>query len=191
MSIASILGVALYALVILACAPAALAARKFPDRPGDLRHWLACAVIFAGLALLRLVEGEDRLRAIARALSRGSGEYAERAIVQVPLAILAALAALAIGWLFWRRWQANRPASRARLVIAARFALLALVPLYGLRLISLHQIDRLLYSGPLRLNWLIEGGLCLVVGAAALLYARKLRRRAVRIIPEKGLSGRP
>lgn len=187
MSLTSLAAIVVYAGVIGLCLMAAHCARLAGALPGalagdrrtaeDRRHWLLGAAIFAGLALFRLVDGEDRVRAIARGAITAAGDYAERTAVQVPLAIGALIAVIVMFWLFARSWQATRRGSRARPVLLSRYALFALVPLYGLRLVSLHQTDWLLYSGPIRINWLLEGAICAVVGGAAGLHAHLSRQR--------------
>ena len=105
---------------------------------------------------------------------------------QLPIAVaILVLGFLVIIW-FGSRWRSLRPGSRGRLVLASRFALFCYVPLYALRLISLHQTDQLLYRGPLPLNWLAEGGICAIVGLTAFLYSRIKRDRFVRIPKVRG-----
>ena len=40
------------------------------------------------------------------------------------------------------------------------------------RIVSLHFVDKLLFSGPLHLNWLLDIGATFVVAFCALTYAR-------------------
>ena len=178
MSGMSQLAVLVYALVTLACLAAVRAAAPQSDRRGDLYHWLACAASFAGLIALRLGQVEDRLRDAGRGWARAAGEYQSRSELQLPVVLLMAALGLAIAYVFLRLWRATRRGSRARLVLCSRFALLGLVPLFGLRLVSLHQIDRVLYAGPLRFNWVIEGAICMVVGGCAALYFLRIRGRS-------------
>ena len=177
MSGMSQLAVLVYALVALACLAAMRAAAPQSDRRGDLYHWLACAGVFVGLLALRLWQVEDRLRDAVRVWARGTGEYQSRAELQLPVALLMAALGLAIVYVFIRLWRERRPGSRARLVLSSRFAVLGLLPLFGLRLVSLHQIDQVLYAGPLRINWMIEGVICIVVSGCAALYFLRIRGR--------------
>lgn len=180
MSSMSLAAIVVYAVVLVPCLLAARTARNFPDRPGDFVHWLAAGSVFAGLAFLRIVSAEDKVRDMVRSYTVNLGEYADRTSFQVP----AVVAILLLGFLFvlWfaNRWRLLRPGSRARLVLAARFALFCYLPLYALRLTSLHQFDQLLYRGPLPLNWVLEGGICALVAVTALLYSRIKRERFVR-----------
>ena len=180
MSLMSQIAVIVYCVVILACVAAMRVAAQHPDRRRDMAHWLAAAAVFAGLAAFRIGQVEERLRDFAREVSQADGVYELRAEVQVPLVILTGLAGLGMMVLFVRLWRRERPGSRARLVLLSRFALLGLVPLFGLRLVSLHQVDYVLYSGPLRINWLIEGAICAAVGGSAAVYTLRKRTRKLR-----------
>lgn len=177
MSQTSLAAIVVYAGVLGICLYAASVARSAGGRQGEVRHWLASAGIFASLAIFRLANGEDRVRALGRGAISAAGELADRAVVQVPLAIGVLLAVIVLAWRFARSWQISRRGSRERPVLLSRYALLALVPLYTLRLVSLHQTDWLLYSGPIRINWLLEGGICLVVAGAAAFHAHLSRQR--------------
>lgn len=180
MSLMSQMAVIGYCVVILACIAAMRVAAQHPDRRRDIANWLVAAVVFAGLAGFRIGQMEDRLREFARGWLRADGVYEIRAELQVPLVGLIVLAALGMLFLFYRLWRRERPASRARLVLLAQFALLGLVPLFALRLVSLHQVDTVLYGGALRLNWLIEGAICLAVGGSAAMYTLRKRTRKLR-----------
>ncbi len=178
MSGMSQLAVLIYGLVVCACLAAMVVAARAADRRSDGLHWLVAAALFAGLIALRLAGFEDRLRDMARGWALVEGGYAGRAVWQVPLVLGIALVGLALAGLFVRQWRRARRGSRARLVLLARFAMLGLVPLYGLRLVSLHQVDMVLYSGPFRINWLLEAAICAAVGGSAVVYAWTRRARA-------------
>ena len=158
-STASIFALFFYGLVILAC----LAAARAPGRGRERRQWLVAALVFALLIALRLLDGEQRLRAIFREIVRNTGGYDQRWALQLPLAVAVAGLGVFLVLRFARRWQAAPRGSRRRLVLLAEAGLWGLVPLYLLRLVSLHAVDAVLYAGPLRLNWIIEGILCLMV----------------------------
>ena len=180
MSLMSQIAVIAYCMIVLACVAAIRVAAQHPDRRSDMTHWLAAAAVFAGLAAFRIGQIEDRLRDFARDASKADGVYELRAEVQVPLVVLAGLVGLGMMFLLVRLWRRERPGSRARLVLLSRFALLGLVPLFGLRLVSLHQVDYVLYSGPVRINWLIEGAICAAVGGSAAVYTLRKRTRKLR-----------
>ena len=178
MSIASLFALMLYACVIAACLAAGRATFTAPARNGDRLHWFAASAVFIGLAAARLVGAEDRIRVALRSAITEAGEYGERAIWQAPLAIAALIAGFVAFILLARGWSRIIPGSRMRYVMIARAGLLVLAGLTVLRLVSFHQTDQLLYSGPIRLNWLGEGVACLLVGVPAALYARMSARRS-------------
>lgn len=169
MSLASVLATMVYALVVFACGAAALAARARGRPARQTAGWLACAAAFAALAMVRLLDVEDRAREVLRRVIRGAGSYEERAFLQLPLVVLT-LAGGLVMLLFAYRLLHRRNADRGRtLVCAALVAVAAFVPLYALRTISWHPVDSVLYSGPVRLNWILDLGLSALVGGAALL----------------------
>mgnify|MGYP000175524734 CR=1 FL=1 len=100
---------------------------------------------------------------------------------QSVLAVAVFLAAMALFALvlrqYLRRDLGRRKSGRARLLLAAQLALLGFLPLLALRVLSWHQTDRLLYDGPVRLNWILELGLALVPMVAAALYVRHSLRQ--------------
>lgn len=55
-------------------------------------------------------------------------------------------------------------------------SVVAMVMLLSLRIISMHQIDQLLY-GPIKLNWLIDIGASLLAMGAEAIYIRVVIRR--------------
>ena len=85
--------------------------------------------------------------------------------------MLTAAAGFALLLLLWVSWPRNSRSQRTRLVRLSQFAVLAFLPLYALRIISLHSVDQILYGGgPVRANWILEVGLCSVVAGCAALY---------------------
>ena len=177
MSNISILACLIYGMIALLClAPAVTGS-------GALRrHWLAAAALMVGLIAMRLAGGEDRIRQAAREMAMQSGNYASRWEFQIPLALGVALAGTALLAGLLRHWRAAPRGSRQRLVIVSRFGMLGLLLLYALRLVSLHQIDAILYAGPLRLNWIFEGFSCLAIALPAFLC---WRQRGGRTAPKR------
>ncbi|MFN3990788.1 MAG: hypothetical protein ACK4IS_11070 [Erythrobacter sp.] len=174
-SILSISAAGLYCLVALACLAAGLGARAAPANRQHLRVWIALAVMFLVLATMRSLGIEEWLRDELRTALRAQGSYQSRRDVQRPIAagFVVLVAVFALSWLLLRR-----PAARARRnmpLLLAGAAAGGMLLLVGLRLISLHQIDVLLY-GPLKLNWFADLGASLVVLGAALVYARQAWR---------------
>ena len=177
MSSPSMLGAVFYALVVLASIFAARTAWRHHHVQirGMAPFWIGSALVFAGLVAARVTLAEDRLRALLRLQLREAGSYDEREAVQLA-ASLAALAIAALFALWWGRgWVRSRGDPIRRMVRLAQLGIAGMVPLWGLRIASLHAVDRLLYSGPLRLNWIIDIGLAATVGLAAVLFVRHIR----------------
>lgn len=166
----------LYLLVVLTALIAWQTAQRHGRSRSHSAHWIIVAIGFAGLMLIRIGELEVAARRWLRGSLESGGLYAERWEFQAPLAGIAICASAALTVYAVRAWPG--PHSRSALLVwISRLALLGFVPLFGLRLVSLHTTDQLLYAGPVRLNWVIDGGLTLASLAAAGLYVANLRRR--------------
>lgn len=174
----SLLGAGLYVVVALACAMAAIATRGAGEARSSPRGWLVIGVFFVLFALMRLLQTEDILRDLLRGLLEWSDAREGRRALQLPLSLLAlAIAGVPAVWLM-RRIKAAGVWSRGSALDWARLATLCMVALIGLRLISLHWVDAVLFSpaiGPLRINWMLDIGLSVAVLLAALAYAEKVR----------------
>ncbi|MGB3166565.1 MAG: hypothetical protein WBA68_07315 [Alteraurantiacibacter sp.] len=92
------------------------------------------------------------------------GLYDGRWGAQAALSILVIVIAAGALWIAWRQWPGWRDRNLAG-VWLARWATLGFAPLMLARLVSWHPLDRLLYTGPVRLNWVSDIGL---TGACAL-----------------------
>ncbi|TIX48984.1 hypothetical protein [Alteraurantiacibacter aquimixticola] len=172
----TVLIVLIYGVVALTClGAAALAAVQHMPKP-DRVLWAVIAIAFALLIVIRLEGVEESLRQWLRGLSRTEGWYANRRQFQMPLALVTVLLAAAAGWLAWHRLRITNSRSR-RAVWVAAMATLGYLPLYALRIVSLHLTDVLLYYGPVKVNWVVDGGLALVVAASAFYYGRRVMRR--------------
>lgn len=176
MSVIDVLGVIFYSAVVMLCFAASRAAQR-ADRPGaDSRVWLYCAAFFTMLALSRIFEFEDVWRAEARQYLVSHAEYAGRRAIQRPLLGLALVGSCALVAGTWYALRRNMNGAR-RYVSLAQIAMIGFVPLFALRMVSFHFMDRLLY-GPLKLNWLLDGGLTALAALSALAYARHVRMAA-------------
>lgn len=175
MATLNLAGIFVYAIVVLLCATAAFSASGSPGQRAQIGGWLFCSAAFAVLALLRLFEIEDRFREALRHFGRAIGGYDDRAVLQVPLVVLTVVGALAIV-LFAYRVLRNGHVGEERHLTLALLALAGFVPLYALRTISWHVADMLLYGGSLRLNWVLDLALTVLVAGSALLFIRKRRR---------------
>ena len=177
MSLMSFAGLAVYAATFIAALSAARRSWLYGRPRAMQRRWLGVASGFVVLFVLRLVNAEDLARTAMRQWMRGHDLYDLRRLIQAPLAIIVLIATAATAYAIWHFWL-RKPATRE--VWLQRIALLALggfVPLFALRLVSLHAIDKLLYSGPLRLNWILDLGLCSVAALCALAFAQIVKRR--------------
>ncbi|MGQ7829919.1 hypothetical protein [Altererythrobacter sp. Z27] len=174
----SLLGAGLYVLVALACIMTALAARGAGEARSGPRGWLVIGACFLLFALMRFLQTEDILGDLLRGLFERFDAREDRQTFQWPLSLLA-LAIVAVSAVrFTRRIRAAGIWSRSATVDWARMATLCMVALIGLRLISLHRVDAILFSpaiGPLRINWMLDIGFSATVLIAALAYAGKLR----------------
>ena len=140
------------------------------------RVWLALAILFLLLIILRGFGIEEWLRDAMRDALRSGGNYAERRSTQSVIASIVLLLVGAAGfWWLYRTTQRLRGRRNLATVIALASGL-AMTFLVLLRLISLHMIDRLLY-GSIKLNWIMDFGTTMAVLAAAIYYVRLVRAR--------------
>lgn len=172
-SMFSLFAAVVYAGVAIACLFAAAFACRYRQPPTHWKTWAAIALVFLLLAAMRSCGLEEVIRQSFRDLLRLEGVYMERRTYQRWLAgavILGVCGLFAFG-LWWRL--RNMRGRRNLAMLAAQASTLAMTMLVGLRFVSLHQIDQLLY-GPLKLNWFADLGASLVTLAAAAIYVRLL-----------------
>lgn len=175
-SIFSLLAVGLYVLVGCACLLAAATAGRHRQPFAHRRTWVLVGLAFGVLALMRIGNVEELVRGLFRTELQLTGSYEQRRVMQRPVAFaVVALVAGLFAWGLWLQWRAAQGRRNMALFVAFA-ALVTLVMLMGLRIVSLHQIDVLLY-GPTKLNWLIDIGASLTVLAAAAFYIRLVSRR--------------
>lgn len=178
-----------YVVVTALCGHAALQVRGLGDYPGRqkaISSWALCGTLFLILSVMRALNLEEVLRDLLRESLLLAGDYRERRDLQAPLAAAAVVVTLVFAGLAFRAGGDRRRRSTIA-VRAARLASVGMIGLLGLRLISLHAVDRLLYRGP-HLNWLFDIGATLCVGGAAWIYpqlvqAEKSTSRSVRRKP--------
>lgn len=174
----SLLGAAIYLCVALACLVALRVGHRRSAPTREWRIWALAACAFAVLAAMRMLAAEDHLRAMLRASLDLADARAARRAIQLPLALAAFVIALMATVPLVRRiavvgWASPRA---ARDWVA--LAMIGMAGLVGVRVISLHATDALLFSpmiGPLRLNWLLDLGFAGITMLAALRYAWPLR----------------
>lgn len=178
-SMFSLSAAGVYLVVLAVCLAAAMTAAKGRQAPAHWRLWSAIALVFAGLAVMRFTGLEEIVRDGFRDLLRTEGAYTERRSLQRPLSVAVIFG---ISGLFvWSLWRQRRMAKGRRnlALLAAQASTAGMVMLAGLRIVSLHHLDRLLY-GPLKLNWIIDLGASLVTLAAALTYVHLMRQQPLR-----------
>ncbi|MFC3098010.1 hypothetical protein [Alteraurantiacibacter palmitatis] len=175
----------LYVLIAACALFAAHNAGRLGMGNPDRMTWLVVAAAFGIFVVLRLAGVEEILRDHLREMLRSGGVYDERRDIQRPLAAIAFVVIGAMGWLALRSWPGMRSRSRLCKWIAC-WATAGFVPLYILRILSLHAVDVLLYRGPVRLNWVLDGALSLFAGGAALAYVVFIRQGARRRQAQEG-----
>ena len=178
----NLLGSAIYLAVVLACLFALFAAMRWRGSGGDARSWLLSAVFFAAMAASRYFELEDVAQAQLRSLISQGGLYGSRWLLQAPFVLLTLAGGALIAGRMFARWRRARRSRTSLSVLAAQVGVAGYALLVLIRVISLHATDWVLYSGPIHPNWLIDGGLAALVGAAASYYTLRCssRRRAAR-----------
>lgn len=166
-----------YLLVVGACLAAQNAARNSSRPRGERLAWLLIAVLFVLLAVSRWLNIEARLHDFVREAMRSDGLYDGRREVQAPLAAAAVVAVAGLVWLL----ASSRPhKGEDRLVRRsnlARIGAAAMIGLVGLRLISFHNLDAILYR--LRLNWFADMGATALVAVCAVSYVAVARSGAI------------
>ena len=171
-----------YAAIIAASLFAAFQAQIYARPIAEKLTWLCAAAFFLGLAVMRIFDAENRARNFLRELARERGLYDNRHFVQEPLFLILLAVATLLGWLAFRWIRGmlrSRPVNvpitavfkrRLFLVQLAQIGMLAFIPVMGLRIVSLHNVDALLYGGPIKLNWILETGFCANALIVASLY---------------------
>lgn len=172
-SIFSLFAAVVYAGVAIACLFAAASARRYRQPPAHWKIWAAIALVFLLLAAMRSFGLEEVIRQFFRDLLRLEGAYVERRTYQRWLAGAVILGICGLFAFGFRRQSRSMRGRRNMALLAAQASTLAMAMLVGLRFVSLHQIDQLLY-GPLKLNWFADLGASLATLAAAAIYLRLL-----------------
>lgn len=179
-----------YLVAASLCLVAALTGQRTRRSRSDMIVWLSACGLFIALIAVRLLGGEDIARDFLRGIATGEGFYSTRTAGQLAaLIVLGGL--LALGWNKIRGdWLKKRGSKSAIFIRIALVGMFGFALLYGLRIISLHALDRLLYAGPVRLNWVLEAAFTLIIAGPAVQYLRHCRKTAPgkwieREIPDK------
>ena len=163
---------------LFACIASANAARKVRQFGGPARDrfaWAALAAFFGFMIAVRLLDGENVMRDMLRVLLDAGEIYRGRRGFQgAAIALLGLVFAVLTAWVL--REKAARQNAASRSLCVAKLAGLAYLALFAARLISLHQIDALLYGGA-HINRAVDPGLALLVGWMAIRFVRELKSR--------------
>lgn len=143
--------------------------------------WLSAGTIFMAVACTRLTGGEEFLRTWLRSYAASAGSYGSRWELQAPVTVLVIVLAAGAVLMLARTWQRSS-GRREKLLLAGVAFAAAYLPLYAIRIVSLHATDLLLYYGPAPLNWILDGLLCLGSAscAAGYIHRHSSRMRAQR-----------
>ena len=175
-SVLSLSAASLYALVVLVCTVAAIAAPRNPPQRWHVAVWLLLGAFFLLATVSRIYGLEEAFRASMRLALRTGGTDSERREVQRPIAA-AVVALVGAGGFGLAYLSFNKFKGKANMVVlVALMSGFGLACLFAMRLISLSPIDRLLY-GPIKLNWFLDIGLSMTTMAAAAYYVRVLHLR--------------
>jgi hypothetical protein len=167
----------LYTVIVALSLYAAMAARRYSQPRAHYWIWGLIGLSFGAFALLRIVGAEELLRMMLRNQLSNDGIYDARRSFQRPLVIV--LMVMFAALMLWGLVQQYRAAAHGRRNTALFIALAAVATILfvmGLRIVSLHQVDWVLY-GPAKLNWFLDIGASLTVAAAAGYYVRLVWRR--------------
>ncbi len=170
-SLLSLVAAGLYLIVLTGC----LVAKKFAQQrqlpSWHSKVWLALVVLFASLMLMRFLNLEDVFRGEIREIAKAFSIYEQRRLWQAIFLVMIASIGLLVMAFVARRMLTSVQSRADRIVIVALSAGIGMLVLIGLRLISLHSIDVLLYD--FKINWAGDLGLSLLVCGSALIYSSK------------------
>lgn len=172
----NIIATTAYVIFLFPCLFAAYQARRCGRPTGHVVTWVVAAMLLLALALSRANGWEDIAREALRSALEQSGNHAQRRLIQAPFMVVAIVCAAAMPIYIWATLSRGRPRRSVVLTKLAELVIAAFVALIALRLVSLHATDRLLYAGPVRLNWVLDGGLSLGLAVLAVLYVRHILR---------------
>lgn len=171
----SLTAAVLYVGVALACMAACGVAASRRQPIWNRKVWLALALLFLLLFVLRGFALEEAIRTALRNELRTDGLYDGRRSVQgIIAAALILLFGAAGSFLFLRAVRSVR-GRRNTATMAALAAGGAMIFLVLLRIVSLHMIDRALYA--FKFNWVIDIGTTMVVLGGAIYYIRLVTAR--------------
>lgn len=175
----SILGLSvsgLYFLVSLACLGAAFSGVSQRQPAAHVRVWVLSSLLFFAVLASRAFGIEDTLRQEFRFAMRVNEAYEFRREVQRPIASVVIMVFSSVAFLAVYRFARGGSGKRNLAVSFAGISALVMLGLVAVRVVSLHQIDEMLY-GTLKLNWVTDFGASIAVLGSALYYVDLLRPR--------------
>ncbi|KLI64642.1 hypothetical protein [Aurantiacibacter marinus] len=177
MSLINLLACLAYGMVGVLAIGAGSAALASDRNRAHLVTWLICALVFALMIASRTLGWEEAAREALRAGLAENDFVNRRQYLQKPLVAVAIMAGAVILWVGWAYANSARSRPSDLYIRLVQLLMGLLVPLFALRIISLHAFDRLLYGGSIRLNWVLDGGITIAAGALAALYIVRQRQR--------------
>ena len=97
------------------------------------------------------------------------GSYLDRGDLQRPVAAVVVAGGAIVALLFAYHFSRHVRGRREKAVAVATAGTLLMLALVTIRLVSLHAIDRWLY-GPLKLNWVADLGISMLVAGCAVYF---------------------
>lgn len=173
----SLAATAFYGIAVLGCGTACMTARANRQQRWHTHVWLAIAVVFIALILSRLFVVEDILRSDLRSWLRAEGLAADRRTWQGYVIAVVLMTSTLGGFYGLYAFSRKLAGKRNMAIMIAAASAIAMLILVGLRVISLHAMDQLLF-GPLKLNWFGDLGATVLVTGSAIYYTRRVRSRS-------------
>lgn len=180
---------------LVPAAACVMAWRKSLDRPlryGDVPagFWLGPFAFLLVLAGMRLFNIPELVRKSIKHYGQGAGIYAERRGLQSEVLVVLAFVGIAVLVIAVLRAQPRLQARRsARLAAFALAGVAGETALLAARLISLHQLDEMLF-GPAKLGWVLDAGCLALIAYAAIRFAQlpppQIREHPEGVPPETG-----
>ncbi len=167
MSALTVISCLVYLVVAAVFALAAVRTSTGPGNAATQYVWRFGVAFFVFMSCVRILGIEELARRTLRGALRKSEIYEERIGMQGPVvAAIILLIPAAIMTVWWLRSNGSFR-QLSPMAFWAAIAIAGFVPLFAVRLASLHSLDALLYSGSLHLNWVVDSGLTFLAGACA------------------------
>lgn len=173
-----------YAGTAMSCVFAANSSRSTQSH----KIWWFCAAFFLVLAAVRAMGAESIMTENMRHWFHDQGVYGARRDLQRPISAGLVVVLSAVFALFWLKCPSMQSSTRQWAKFWGFVGLVTMTGVIAMRLISFHELDRLLY-GPIKLNWLLDIGSSALVAWAAWRFGRAAEagsrhRSRLKITPE-------